>query len=464
MSNGKLTEEQVKRATAIVDYLEEFHDIPRDKAAAIVGNLHVETGGTFDPETINPNDNGKAAYGLAQWRGSRAKKLKDFLKSNSQVDPDKMKFVEHVFGNKSALATTQLDFLVHELKGSESKAYRELNAAKGVKDSAKIFNEKFERSADKSNKRPDLAEAYYSIVGERENSYKPYFGDKAIEEHYKYLRFVEKAKRNGIPIVKVKTGLTGKYGEDVVKEMPMSLVQEKLIDKTLDYDDIKTPVTTESNDSPEDNIDIADEETVEDLIDWDDLKPIKDSLIKSWMPKLKSVLAQNEANMYLAAMGNQTAIQGIHDNNKTIKALLSNIESLGGMNPDNPDYATAQEAYDRIKIMGMSPIEQGIYLQELKNKGFEMQGLAQAIPSLFTTLSATIRGKQELKNSIIKQFEGDENTHQRNQQVQSINKEIQELTNQRSLLYNILKNKLIDSDSTEEENQMNPLMAMLLKQ
>lgn len=95
-------------------------------AAGIVGNLFVESAG-LNPKAENPTSK---AYGLAQWLGSRKKKL--FAK----------------YGNNPTFEQ-QLDFLWEELNGDEKFAFNKLLQTNSVKDATDSFMRHFERPSDK---------------------------------------------------------------------------------------------------------------------------------------------------------------------------------------------------------------------------------------------------------------------------------------------------------------------------
>ena len=57
----------------IYRYLTETLGLSSAAACGIIGNIHVETGGTFDPEAHNPNDTGGTqGYGICQWNSGEA--------------------------------------------------------------------------------------------------------------------------------------------------------------------------------------------------------------------------------------------------------------------------------------------------------------------------------------------------------------------------------------------------------
>jgi hypothetical protein len=78
-------------------------------AAALVGNMQQES--SFNPTQVNPKED---AHGLLQWRLDRWQALQDFAKAR---------------GTSPADRETQLDFIGHEMGGSERKAGSKFLAA-----------------------------------------------------------------------------------------------------------------------------------------------------------------------------------------------------------------------------------------------------------------------------------------------------------------------------------------------
>ena len=93
-------------------------------ACGILGNLHVETGGTFSPATYNPNDSGGTrSFGICQWNNGRAAgdrygALTTWCAAN---------------GYDAYSLEAQLRFMQHEL---ESTPYYRLAALKAVDNTA----------------------------------------------------------------------------------------------------------------------------------------------------------------------------------------------------------------------------------------------------------------------------------------------------------------------------------------
>lgn len=91
------------------------------QAAAIVGGLQQESGRSLDPAALG--DQG-TAFGVAQWRGPRLDALRSFAAARG-ADP--------------ADLGTQLAFVDHELRTSESRAGEALRASRSAEDAARAF-------------------------------------------------------------------------------------------------------------------------------------------------------------------------------------------------------------------------------------------------------------------------------------------------------------------------------------
>lgn len=100
-------------------------------ASGIVGGLMLESGGNttdISPTAKNPNS---GSYGIGQWLGSR--------------QDDLMAFAEETGGDPSDL-DTQISFLIHELKGSESGALQEIIKAQSPDEAGRLADKFYERS------------------------------------------------------------------------------------------------------------------------------------------------------------------------------------------------------------------------------------------------------------------------------------------------------------------------------
>lgn len=91
-------------------------------AAVLAGNMQQES--SFDPAAVNPKED---AHGLIQWRNDRWQALQDFAKQRGTDPTDR---------------ETQLDFIGHEMGGSERKAGSRFMAATdlpGANDALKSY-------------------------------------------------------------------------------------------------------------------------------------------------------------------------------------------------------------------------------------------------------------------------------------------------------------------------------------
>ena len=93
--------------------------------AGIIGNLFQESG--MDPAAVNPKS---GAYGMGQWLGPRKQALFDFAEARGVHPSDPY---------------TQMDFLINELRGPESKAYSRLVNANTPEEASVAFRAGYER-------------------------------------------------------------------------------------------------------------------------------------------------------------------------------------------------------------------------------------------------------------------------------------------------------------------------------
>jgi hypothetical protein len=102
--------------------------LPEHAAAGIVGNIMQESGG--DPNAINPQSK---AFGLAQFLGSRKQGLFDYADSKGVSPTD---------------ASTQLEYMMQEMRGKDAgavKALKLMGEVDNAADAAKIFATHYER-------------------------------------------------------------------------------------------------------------------------------------------------------------------------------------------------------------------------------------------------------------------------------------------------------------------------------
>jgi hypothetical protein len=98
--------------------------IPKHVAAGLVGNLQQESG--VRPLTYDDGANGAGGGGVAQWSPVRYKGLQRYAKQS---------------GKDSNKLDTQLDYILHELDTTESKARNKIFATNNAADSAQAFQD-----------------------------------------------------------------------------------------------------------------------------------------------------------------------------------------------------------------------------------------------------------------------------------------------------------------------------------
>ena len=115
---------QADNETRIYEFLTKTMKLNTAAACGILGNLHVETGGSFSPTTLNPNDSGGTqSYGICQWNSGagRYDKLKSWCASNG-------------YDYKSL--DGQLRFMQYELESTPYYKLSSLRAVPNTKDGA----------------------------------------------------------------------------------------------------------------------------------------------------------------------------------------------------------------------------------------------------------------------------------------------------------------------------------------
>lgn len=103
------------------------------QAAGIVGNIDQESGGNPDQHQFG----GGPGYGLCQWEaGARKNDLQRFANQEHKPISD---------------LNMQLDFIWHEMNGSESGSLRALRGATNARQAADIFERTYERAGTPNN-------------------------------------------------------------------------------------------------------------------------------------------------------------------------------------------------------------------------------------------------------------------------------------------------------------------------
>lgn len=118
---------QIVQAKQIYDYMTERHGLTPAQASGILGNMQTES--AFNTAAYNP---GEGAVGLIQWRGDRRVALESFANEQGKPVTD---------------WKVQVDFMMHELQGSESGAWAKIQQATTPSEVAAAFDKYYERSS-----------------------------------------------------------------------------------------------------------------------------------------------------------------------------------------------------------------------------------------------------------------------------------------------------------------------------
>lgn len=129
------------------------------QAAAIIGNLMVESSATLDPKIIEGGARGEnmtvgTGYGIAQW--------------TDKVRQDGLRAMAEKQNKSIGDLGVQLDWLWKELNSSEKAALEDLRKQKSVESATLSFQNKFERPASKTasiQRRTDYAKKVLSTYG-----------------------------------------------------------------------------------------------------------------------------------------------------------------------------------------------------------------------------------------------------------------------------------------------------------
>lgn len=121
-------------------------------AAGVLGNIQVETAGTFSPQIDNPNDVGMESFGIVQWRAGRRSAVEGYMQS-AGVNPNASGFKQEIGGNfrplddeiKKALAA-QVAYLAHENATGEAGAWAKVSSMGSATEVADAFDQYWERS------------------------------------------------------------------------------------------------------------------------------------------------------------------------------------------------------------------------------------------------------------------------------------------------------------------------------
>ena len=142
------------RLQMIASHLQRDLGLTPAQTAGVLGNFKRETGRDLATDRNEGGamglPTGRGGYGLAQWTGSRQQDLIRFA------------------GSPQAAASldTQLQFLSHELRGTERRALESLRQAQSPEEAAVVFDRDFERSGVKAlDQRKAFARQAYEMLG-----------------------------------------------------------------------------------------------------------------------------------------------------------------------------------------------------------------------------------------------------------------------------------------------------------
>lgn len=121
-----LSSGQRVQAKQIYDYLISKYHLTPAQAAGVVGNMQVESG--LNTGAYNAAE---GAIGLVQWEGGRRTALEQYAASQGKPVTD---------------WKVQVDFMMHEMQTTETRAYSALKAATTPGEAAAVFDQYFERS------------------------------------------------------------------------------------------------------------------------------------------------------------------------------------------------------------------------------------------------------------------------------------------------------------------------------
>lgn len=99
-----------------------------EQTCGFIGNFSIES--NLEPSALNPNDKGKPAFGLAQWRGDRLDGLEYYAKQK---------------GSTKENLEAQLQWAIHELRNKEKSAGARIRNAKTVVEATTVICRFYER-------------------------------------------------------------------------------------------------------------------------------------------------------------------------------------------------------------------------------------------------------------------------------------------------------------------------------
>ncbi|MEV0032788.1 phage tail tip lysozyme [Nocardia sp. NPDC050793] len=123
----QITAGQQVQVKEIYDYLTTKYGFTPAQAAGILGNMQAES--DFKTDAYNE---GEGAIGLCQWEGGRRDRLEAFAAAQGKPVTD---------------WRVQVDFMMHEMQGSESVAFQKIKSTHSPAAAAEAFDQFYERSS-----------------------------------------------------------------------------------------------------------------------------------------------------------------------------------------------------------------------------------------------------------------------------------------------------------------------------
>jgi hypothetical protein len=144
-----------ERLLTIARHLKSDLGLTPEQAAGVLGNFKRETGQDLATDRNEGGamglPTGRGGYGLAQWTGSRQQDLVRFAGG----------------AERAADLGVQLQFLSHELRGTERRALESLRQARSPEEAAVVFDRDFERSGVKAlPERQQFARRAYEMLAQ----------------------------------------------------------------------------------------------------------------------------------------------------------------------------------------------------------------------------------------------------------------------------------------------------------
>lgn len=147
-----------ERAMKVMNFTIQNFGYNNVQAAAIAGNIYVESNKKFDEHAYNPNDKGSPSHGLMQWKLDRANKNWQSFYKEKHPGAAVPRLDQSTFDD-------QLWYIKYEREHGEKNSYKafetdSVNAS--VEVATDIFRAKVERGSGEKQERIERAKLYYS--------------------------------------------------------------------------------------------------------------------------------------------------------------------------------------------------------------------------------------------------------------------------------------------------------------